>query len=304
MSVGHTRDSAASIKQKLLNLARQERVNFNLLQIRYATERLLYRLSVSPFEKDFFLKGAMLFVMWENNPHRPTKDIDLLFLPDLDRPGIEQVFRKVAALAVPDDGLAFEAESVRASDIREENAYGGLRVKLNVTFGSGRIPLQIDIGRGDVVYPEPKWAEFPSILGLPTPRIRPYPIDSVVAEKFQAVVELKDRNSRMKDYYDLLYLPRKFEFVGDDLLKAVQLTFRRRRTPLPNELPDGLSELFWGNDRKQAQRNAFLRKNNLVLACNLRSATEEIGLFLMPLFNEADVANCRWSPASGWRPHG
>ncbi len=302
MSERETNTLAASVKQRLLNRAQQDRVDFNLLLVRYATERLLFRLSVSPFASDFFLKGAMLFVLWKENPHRPTKDMDLLFNMQHDRQEIEKAFRQVASLKVEDDGLLFDPDSVEAEEIRDENAYGGVRIKLNGYIGSGRIPLQVDIGLGDAVYPEPDWSEFPTLLNFPPPRIRAYPIYTVVAEKFQAMVELQDRNSRMKDYFDLLYLQRKFEFSGCDLQEAINQTFHRRKTTMPMSLPVGLSEKYWGDEQKQVQWNAFLRKNHLKIQIDLYAVVEEIKGFLLPVIDNAQIDRMEWSPKEGWAP--
>ena len=175
---------AASIKQRLLNLAVANGEDFNLVQVRYATERFLYRMSVSRHANAFLLKGAMLFILWENHPRRPTRDMDLLFLETHDRRELEAIFREIADVEVTPDGLRFDTASIHAEEIREDNAYGGIRVKLLAWLGTARIPLQVDIGLGDAVHPEPVWTDFTTLLDLPAPRIRPYPVYSVVAEKF------------------------------------------------------------------------------------------------------------------------
>jgi hypothetical protein len=198
---------AASVKQRLLNLAVANGEDFNLVQVRYATERFLYRMSASHHANAFLLKGAMLFVLWENHPHRPTRDMDLLFLEPHDRQELEAIFREIAEVDAIPDGLRFDAASIHAEEIREDNAYGGIRVKLLAWLGTARIPLQIDIGLGDAVPPpDPVWTDFTTLLDFPAPRIRPYPVYSVVAEKFQAMIELGVLNSRLKDYFDVLHL--------------------------------------------------------------------------------------------------
>ena len=177
-------NTAASVKQRLLNIAVKQKEDFNLLQVRYATERFLYRLSVSPYSEDFLLKGAVLFVLWESHPHRPTRDIDLLSLSDKDTGEIEAIFASVASTQVPDDGLVFDSDSVQVAEIREDNAYGGIRVKFMCKLGSARIPIQVDVGLGDAVFPEPKSVKFPVLLDFSPPEIRAYPATSVIAEKF------------------------------------------------------------------------------------------------------------------------
>lgn len=290
---------AASVKQRLLNIAVASGEDFNLVQIRYATERLLYRMSRSRHAESFLLKGAMLFVLWENHPHRPTRDIDLLFLTPHDRQELESIFHEIATIDVPADGLEFDSDSVRAAEIREDNAYGGIRVKLTAHLGTGLIPLQIDIGLGDAVHPAPTWTDFSTLLDFPAPRIRPYPIYSVVAEKFHAMVELGIQNSRMKDYFDMLYLLRHFEFAGADLQQAIRKTFRRRQTELPTVPPAGLSEAFWSTPQKQTQWAAFLRKNRLSIDTNLENICQEIAAFILPAI-QPKLFELHWIPEKGW----
>jgi len=289
----------ASVKQRLLNLAVASNEDFNLLQIRYATERLLYRLSISKHADDFLLKGAMLFVLWEKHPHRPTRDMDLLFLHQYDCRQLETIFKEIVATETTPDGLLFDPETIQANEIREDNAYGGIRVKLTAYLGKARIPIQIDIGLGDAVHPEPAWTDFTTLLDFPAPRIRAYPIYTVVAEKFQAMVELGNRNSRMKDYFDVLYLQRHFQFEGADLREAVRKTFQRRRTALPATLPEGLGKTFWDDPQKQTQWTAFLRKNSLSIEQSLEKVCAEIATFMLPVIQPTSLLR-NWSPEKGW----
>lgn len=296
----NTTNLAASVKQRLHNYAKIHGEDFNLVQVRFATERLLYRLSVSKYKDAFYLKGAMLFVLWENRPHRPTRDMDLLFLWQQDTEELSEVFSKVVSLKVEPDGLIFDSSSIRVSQIREDNAYGGIRVKLTAFLGSGRIPLQVDVGLGDSVYPQPEWAELGTILDFPSPRIRPYPIYTVVAEKFQAMVELAEANSRMKDYYDIHYLLQNFHFDGNHLQEAIRQTFQRRKTEIPQTIPVGLSRDFATDQSKQTQWRAFLRKNQLVGAEELPEIVAQIADFLMPILSDAEITGKRWTPDEGW----
>ena len=190
---------AASVRQRVLNHARATQTEYNLVEVRYSIERLLYRLSVSDHRESFFLKGAMLFVLWEGESHRPTRDLDLLLDPSHDAPQIEKIFRAVVQVSCPDDGLSFDPGSISVSEIRENNAYGGIRVTMTAHLGNGRIPIQVDIGLGDPVTPEAGWSEYPSLLDFPHPILRAYPIYTVVAEKFEAIVKRGVMNSRMKD---------------------------------------------------------------------------------------------------------
>jgi len=167
-------------------------------------------------------------------------------------------------------------------------------------LGSGRIHLQVDVGLGDSVYPQPEWAELGTILDFPSPRIRPYPIYAVVAEKFQAMVELADANSRMKDYYDMHYLLQNFHFDGNHLQEVIHQTFQQRKTEIPKTIPVGLSSDFATDQNKRTQWNAFLRKNRLDGARELPEIVAQIANFLMPILSGAEITGKRWVPDEGW----
>lgn len=294
------KDISASIKQKLLNHARKGGLDFNALLIRFAMEHLLFRLSVSPYREQFYLKGAMLFVLWDNNAHRPTKDLDLLFIPEHDSEQLVGIFREIAMIKVTGDGIQIDPESVQAEQIREENTYGGLRIKLICELGTIKIPLQIDVGLGDSVYPSTEISEFPSLLDFDIPRIRAYPTETVVAEKLQTMVELGMRNSRIKDYYDVYYLSQKFGFNGADLRKAIELTFQRRKTAWPDASPIGLSKAFATEPQKQTQWQAFIRKNRLEAPNELSEIVDRIVDFVLPIFLDPSIKNQEWNSTSNW----
>ena len=300
MTQGPIKNLAASVKQRLINYAQTNGLDFNALLSRFTMERLLYRLSKSTYDNDFYLKGAMLFVLWERNPHRPTKDLDLLFIPEHDQGELERIFKEVCSTTVSDDGLFFDPESVTVEETREANAYGGLRVRLVAYLGKGRVPLQVDVGLGDSVYPDTGWTEFPPLLEFSAPRIRAYPTETVIAEKFQAIVELELRNSRMKDYYDIHYLSQKFKYTGEDLFEAVAQTFRRRKTAIPGGLPVGLSQEFFESPQRQTQWNAFLRKNRLDQSIQLPEIVSRIEDFLIPLILDEEIRGMLWTPERGW----
>lgn len=292
-----TRNTAASVKQRLLNLSNQRGEDFNVTQVRYASERLLYRLSVSDYAQEFLLKGAMLFVLWEDHPHRPTRDVDLLFLQSYDMRKLEEIFREVVADPIPPDGLSFDQQSVRATEIREGNTYGGVRIKMLSHLDNARIPVQVDIGLGDAVYPEPEWVEFTTLLDLPSPRIRAYPMETVVAEKLQAIVELGNRNTRLKDFFDILYLQQHFVFSGHALQQAIWKTFRRRKTSLPVDRPGGLSATFGAKADKQWK--TFLMRNGLAVEESFEKVCDQIAAFTLPSAR-TDPFEKKWIPGSGW----
>jgi len=253
---------SASVKARLQNVAATRGEDFNLLLLRYGIERLLFRLSQSPHADRLLLKGAMLFVVWDEKTHRPTRDLDLLGFGSTEKADLIRVFAAVAAVPVVDDGIVFDPESVQADDIREDNAYGGVRIRLLGKLGTAEVPVQIDVGAGDVVTPAPESATFPVLLDFPAPKIRTYPVYTVVAEKFEAMVKLGIANTRMKDFYDIWFLARRFEFDGPTLRKAIDATFARRQTNLP-PLPEALTDAFANDPTKQVQWAAFLRRNSL-----------------------------------------
>lgn len=253
------KDVAASIHRRLQNLP-DLRQDFQYTLIRYAAERLLYRLSQSPHRDRFVLKGAMLFVVWIGHVPRPTKDVDLLGRGDLGIAELEEIFRGVCAIPCPEDGLAFNVASVRAQEIREEQEYGGIRVTAGATLGRARIPIQVDVGFGDSIVPEATEAEFPTLLDLAAPKLRVYPRETVVAEKIEAIVKLGIATSRMKDIYDLHVLAKQFTFPGLTLARAIRATFERRKTELPRSLSHVLGDSFLQDAGKRAQWAAFLRR--------------------------------------------
>lgn len=300
MSERTAQNLPASIKQRLLNHARQNGLDFNALLIRFAMERFLFRLSVSPYKESFYLKGAMLFVLWENDAHRPTKDLDLLFLHQLDSDQLVQTFQAIAAVDVPDDGIQIATDTIHAVQIREENSYGGLRIQLTCALGEIQIPLQIDVGLGDSIYPATELTAFPVLLDFDTPQIRAYPAETVIAEKLQAIVELGLRNSRLKDYYDIYYLARRFTFNGAELREAMEQTFRSRKTAVPQACPTGLSDEFASDVRKQVQWKAFVRKNRLKAPEILDEIIVQIRTFVIPILLDTPAVNQSWIVGKGW----
>ena len=257
------RNVAASIRARLKQHAGAQQQDFNLTLTRYGLERLLYRLSISPHANRYLLKGALLFSLWFDQPHRPTRDADLLgFGPD-DIESAVLAFREMCQIEV-DDGLAFDPASVKGTTIRKEAGYGGVRVDVLATLDGARIALQVDIGFGDAVTPAPEAVHYPVLLqDLPAPQLRAYPKYTVVAEKFHAVCLLGMANTRMKDYFDLWVLLTEEDLAPDELRRAVEATFARRRLAMPADLPIGLSDAFAQDPIKQRQWAAFFKKNGL-----------------------------------------
>lgn len=253
---------AASVKARLLHVAAQRSEDFNLLLLRYGIERLLCRLSQSAHANRFLVKGAMLFVVWDEKTHRPTRDLDLLGFGPSEAAYLERLFRDVVTTPIVADGLVYEAESVRAEAIREDTTYGGVRVRLQAKLGPAQVPVQIDVGAGDAVTPGPVPVSFPTLLDFPAPQVRTYPVYTVVAEKFEAMVKLGIANTRMKDFHDVWFLARRFEFDRSVLRQAMEATFAWRKTDFPIWL-EPLSDTFASDPAKQMPWAAFLRRNAL-----------------------------------------
>ena len=298
------KNTAASVRDRLLALARERGEDFQLLLTRYGLERLLYRLSQSSYRDRFILKGAMLFLLWGDQPHRPTRDVDFLGFGDSSEAGLQAIFRELCGIPVEDDGLTLIAESVQVETIRDETEYGGIRVRLFGDLAGARVPIQADIGFGDAVTPEAKEAEYPTLLGNPAPHLRVYPRETVVAEKYQALVNLGMANSRMKDFYDLWVIAREFDFDGQTLCEAIHNTFLCRQTPLPEHTPSGLSPGFYEDSRKNTQWNGFVRKGMLVTAPpSLAGICLFLETFLVPptqaLTQDRDF-RAKWKPGGPW----
>ena len=275
------RNVGASVRARLQALAASKGQVFDILLTRYALERFLYRLSRSEFADRFVLKGAMLMTTWFDEPHRPTRDLDLLGFGDPAADPMLAVFRSICATPVEDDGIQFDIEGLRVEQIREEVAYGGLRLRTIATLAGARINVVIDIGFGDAVEPGLEEIDLPVLLELPSPRLRAYPRETVIAEKFQAMVLLGRANSRMKDFYDIWILSKTYSFDDDRLSRAIAATFARRDTDLPVATPDALTASFAADPGKQQQWTAFIRNLNTA-PVSLESTLRDLADFLMP----------------------
>ena len=295
---------AASVHQQLLNLAHKRYENFNLVLTRYGLERLLYRLGRSEHADRFVLKGAMLFAAWTEQIHRPTRDLDFLGLGEASPEALKNVFEQVCQVEVEPDGLEFDPSSVQVEEIREAQEYPGLRVRLMGHLGQARVPLQVDVGFGDAITPAAKEIEYPTLLDLPRPRIWAYPKESMVSEKLEAMVVLGMANSRMKDFYDLWVLSMRFSFDGRTLVQAIQATFERRRTLIPDGAPTGLSAAFAADTDHSKQWRAFLDKNGFGdKETTLSDVIQELQTFLLPPLEAAvqkDPFPLYWKAGGPW----
>lgn len=280
------KNHAASVRTRLLNQARSSGEDFQRLLVRYAIERLLYRLSISGHRDVFILKGATLFVVWFGKPHRATKDLDLLGrgTPDLER--LTTVFAEVASCPFPTDGMTFDGDQIKASPIREDASYSGVRLMIPASLAGAKVKVQVDIGMGDAMVPDPQFIEMTSLLDFPDVRMRAYSPETVVAEKLEALVVLGMTTSRMKDLYDLDLLCRTQVF-DDTLIDAIRATFSRRGTPLPSRLPVGFSEQFCLDSSKQAQWKAFLRRAAPGESRPLIEVVDDLRSVLWPVLQQA-----------------
>ena len=280
---------AQSIQARLVRHAKLLGVDPNLILTRFATERFLYRLSRSPEADRFVLKGALLLLVWLGETIRPTRDADLLGFGDLSDEALVKTFREVCAIGVVPDAMIFLADSIRVAAIRPEDAYGGKRVTIESRLGPARLRVQVDVGIGDVVTPEPEWLDYPSLLDLPGARLRAYRPETAIVEKVHAMVTLGSKNSRMRDFFDIDALAARQSFDGQALVDALRATFERRSTKVPAGLPLALTPAFAASSEKQAQWAAFVKKNRLSSApTDLGQVVQRLARFLEPVVTAAE----------------
>jgi predicted nucleotidyltransferase component of viral defense system len=296
------KNTAASVRAKLKNKAKEKGVEFQNLLVRFGNERLLYRLSRSAYQNSFLLKGAALFAVWTGEPHRPTKDMDLLAFGENDIPTLENIFREICALE-GEDGLAFLPESIKGGEIRADKIYQGVRLTLLAHLDGARIPLQVDVGFGDAVTPDAEIESIETILDLPKPKLKIYPKETVIAEKFEAMVKLGLGNSRMKDFWDIRFLIKEFSFDGALLQKAIRATFDRRQTAIPRAAPIALTDSFTKNLEIIADWKAFIKRGKITADTDFESVIASLRSFFMPII-ETEAENAafrkRWKVHTGW----
>jgi len=254
----------ASVRQRLLNLRDKTGEDFNALLTQFAIERFLYRLSQSSLADRLVLKGAMLFRAWSGSLHRPTKDVDLLGFGEPTPAAVAAMIRRIITATVEDDGITFDENAVLAEEIRENDDYGGIRATFTAILDTAIIPLQVDVGFGDAITPAAEERMYPVLVGMAAPELLMYPVETVVAEKLEAAVKLGMINSRMKDFYDLLVIFRAFPYDDGTLAHAIAGTFARRGTPLPRNVPPGLSDDFGSDPAANRLWREFLKRMQLV----------------------------------------
>ena len=297
-------DLGASVTARLLNQAKERGDDYQIVLSDYCFERFLYRLGVSAMRQRFVLKGAMLLRVWSDHPYRATRDLDLLRRGDGSSEAIAQDIRSIVETDVEDDGVRFAPTELQIEPIRAEAEYVGARVVLPARCGTARLMLQIDVGLGDSVWPLPRTCAYPMLLDSPAPSVLAYPREAVVAEKLEAMIVLGDRNSRIKDFFDLYYLASTFEFDRATLAESVRRSFTRRGTNVPADEPVGLTQSYWNNPVRPAQMRAFLRRSRLQGSHGFDEAfLAVLRAFLLPVLDDLRTEQARaasWLPGKGW----
>lgn len=300
-----TTNLGASVGARLLNLARQTGDDYQVLLTSYCLERFLYRLAASDRRERFVLKGAMLLKLWSERPYRATLDLDLLRRGEGSEDAIRADLRAIIATPVPPDAVDFDGERIRIEAIRAEDEYAGTRALLPARCGKARVSLQIDMGLADAVWPAPQPCTFPTLLDFPAPELLAYPREAVVAEKLEAMVVLGDRNSRIKDFFDLHHLASRFEFDRATLSEAVRRTFARRRTPVPEVTPIALTREYWENPSRPAQMRAFARRARIPVPENFATECARLlDAFLSPVLDDLRAGKSqrgKWPPGGPWQ---
>jgi len=299
-----TKNIAASVHQRLLNKAREASRPFNELLQHFAIERFIYRLSKSPHADRFVLKGALMFSAWTGSMSRPTMDIDLLGKIRNSLESIVAVVKDACEIKVENDGIVFHKDTVSAARITEDADYKGIRVLVRGNLGSTRLFLQVDIGFGDVIIPGPSKVKYPVLLDFPPPELDGYTMESTVAEKFQAMMKLGLLNSRMKDFYDIWFLSRNFDFKWETLIEAIEKTFEKTKTPVISE-PTIFNPSFMKNENKQAQWQGFINKAKLGDApASFENLAARIKFFLQPVvvsIIDRQTFRLFWAAPGPWR---
>ncbi len=294
----------ASVRARLLKRAKAEKRPFNELLQYYAMERFLYRLSRSAHADRFILKGGLMLQLWGASLTRSTKDIDLHRESTASVDELTDIMKSCLEVDAEDDGLSFDLESVVGEQIRLSAQYDGVRVRLRGLLGTARINVQVDIGFGDAITPNAKSISYPTLLDFQAPILLGYPPETMIAEKFEALVTLDMANTRLKDFLDIWTLIQSETFEGAVMADAIKATFNRRRTLLPKNIPIGLTPAFSEARDKQTQWTAYLRKSNVQGDVpTLTNTVMVIANFIMPVVDAitADlVFSSTWTPGGPW----
>ncbi len=297
------KNKGASVQARLKSQAKEQKKSVEDLLNYYGMQRFLYRLSESAHREAFVLKGALMLHIWGAADARATRDIDFQGITANDIEKIEGQIRDILSVDVQDDGVSFDPDTIKSQEIKEDAEYSGVRMTFKGTLGTARLNMQIDVGFGDVVHPEPIEMDIPAILSdMPDITLRCYSRETAIAEKYQAMTDLGMFNSRMKDFYDIWLLASQFDFSGEDLSLAVQKTFENRKTEV-SVTPDFLTDDFL--KEKQVMWSAFLKKKAKGVPApeKLEDAITAINDFLEPVANvisEGGLHKGTWKAGKGW----
>jgi hypothetical protein len=295
-----TSDLAASIRARLLNRAKANGEEFERTLARFAAERLLFRLGASSARDRCILKGASLLSVWLRDPYRATRDVDVLAFGAADDEAIRSLVAEICAVSCPEDALRFDIAELVIETIRPDEEYSGKRAWL----GSARIAVQLDLGFGDAIVGQPDEVAYPTMLqALPAPRLRAYPRETVVAEKFEAMVKLDTRNTRMKDFHHVWALANEFDFDGALLQKSISACFERRGTPWTADIPRALTPAFYQMPELESRWRRYLAAGAVLVPppAQFEVIGERISQFLGPV-RQSIVANRPF--VSTWRAGG
>lgn len=296
MAKKEIKNLGASVRAKLMQISKDRKVDFNSILLQYLHERFLYRLSISDYKENFILKGALSFLAYDITRLRPTKDIDFLGKATAnDLENIKNIMQIVSNIETA-DGVTFNSENITAEKIKEDADYEGVRVKIEGSLGTIKQKIQLDIGFGDIIVAGPKEINFPVLLEFPSPNIKVYSKESMIAEKFQAMVFLNYATSRLKDFYDIFFLASSFSFELKTLNEAINSTFTKRNTPL-SDRNVVFSDSFKNDKDKNEMWSAFLKRLKLDSDLSFTEVMEKLKVFLEPVFNESEG---KWNPKL-WR---
>lgn len=306
---------STSVRARLLNKAKAPGEQFERTLARFAAERLLFRLGACAARDRCILKGASLLTVWLPDPYRATRDVDVLLSGQSDNTAIRSLLEEICAVACPEDAIRFDLSELTVEEIRAEEEYVGRRARFRAFLGNARIAVQVDFGVGDAMTAHPEEILYPTLLdNLPRPRLRAYPRESTVAEKFEAMVKLDTRNSRMKDFHDIWALSNAFDFEGPPLQKAITACFERRRTPWTDEVPRILTSAFYHLPDVQTRWRSYRAAGTVLTPppTQFEVVGEHIGQFLGPIrrsivmrvsFETTWPAGGPWSPAETAEEH-
>lgn len=273
-----------SIRQRLKNLAKEKQRPFDELLRYFAMERWLYRLSISPYFKNFFLKGGLMLRLWDEDSHRPTLDIDMLakqISNEQDR--LQQIIKDISALSYPEDGMSFDCDRLSIKETQAGGEYEGICASFHGSLHTARIPMRLDIGFNDIILPEPKTVQYPTLLSLASPKLQGYTHETFVAEKLESIIKLGIVNTRMKDFYDLWIISQQGTVSALDCKPIIEKVCLNRNTRLKH--PIAFTELFYDDPKVQRSWKAFLGNMNCELV-DFQTVIQDLEKYFNPVFKE------------------